>query len=369
MGRRNTIRVCSFFSGLGFLDLGFEAEGFKIDLVNEIHDPFLAAYQHSRKHLQIFNGTAYSNDSIELLLKRKNAKVDSLLREVSQENFSLFIGGPPCPDFSVGGKNRGKEGRNGRLSQTYIDLICLYKPTAFLFENVKGLWRTKRHREFYESLKRKLIRHGYQLTDRLTNALEFGVPQDRDRIFLIGVKKDFINADGHASLEHFKWELHMKYPGARDMPRKVLLQSEKLPDPIPRELTVECWFEKNKVKHHPNYSHGFAPRAGLAKFKSIKEGDDSKKSFKRLHRLRYSPTAAYGNNEVHVHPTEPRRINAAEALAIQSLPPSFRLPDDMTLTNMFKGIGNGVPYLLSRGLARTLREEVFKVSSAKLNNF
>jgi len=93
---------------------------------------------------------------------------------------------------------------------------------------------------------------------------------------------------------------------------------------------------------------------GITKFAVVDEGDDSKKSFKRLHRWRYSPTACYGNNEVHLHPYKVRRISVAEALAIQSLPANFVLPENMTLTNMFKTIGNGVPYLASKGLAQTI---------------
>jgi DNA (cytosine-5)-methyltransferase 1 len=96
------------------------------------------------------------------------------------------------------------------------------------------------------------------------------------------------------------------------------------------------------------------PRAGLSKFESIDEGDVSKKSYKRLHRYRYSPTAAYGNNEVHIHPTEPRRLNIAEVLAIQSLPQFFSLPEGMTLTQKFKTVGNGVPYLLSKGVSKSI---------------
>jgi len=64
-----------------------------------------------------------------------------------------FIGGPPCPDFSVGGKNRGQDGERGKLSATYVDLICEQKPDFFLFENAKGLWRTELRREFSEELK------------------------------------------------------------------------------------------------------------------------------------------------------------------------------------------------------------------------
>ena len=88
----------------------------------------------------------------------------------------------------------------------------------------------------------------------------------------------------------------------------------------------------------------------------IEEGDDSKKSYKRLHRWRYSPTVAYGNNEVHLHPYKVRRISAAEALSLQTLPKEFELPNNMTLTNKFKTIGNGVPFLLSSGIAKTIRD-------------
>ena len=89
---------------------------------------------------------------------------------------------------------------------------------------------------------------------------------------------------------------------------------------------------------------------------SIEEGDVSKKSYKRLHRWRYSPTVAYGNNEVHLHPYRVRRISAAEALSLQTLPKEFELPPHMTLTNKFKTIGNGVPYLLSYGIAATIKD-------------
>ncbi len=125
---------------------------------------------------------------------------------------------------------------------------------------------------------------------------------------------------------------------------------------VKEDLTVEYWFNKNKVENHPNSKQYFTPRAGLAKFLVIEEGDDSKKSYKRLHRWRYSPTAAYGNNEVHLHPYKARRISVAEALAIQSLPHNFEIPQDISLTDAFKTVGNGVPYLASLGIAESIRD-------------
>ena len=86
--------------------------------------------------------------------------------------------------------------------------------------------------------------------------------------------------------------------------------------------------------------------------------DVEKKCYKRLHRWRYSPTAAYGNNEVHIHPFLPRRISAAEALAIQTLPANFVLPPNITLTDAFKTIGNGVPFVAARGVAETIYDYI-----------
>src|SRR5690606_13715069 len=138
------------------------------------------------------------------------------------------------------------------------------------------------------------------------------------------------------------------------------------PKDIPLELTVEHWFRKNKVSDHPNSDMFFKPQAGLIKFKYIEEGDDKKKSYKRLHRWRYSPTAAYGNNEVHLHPYKARRISVSEALAIQSLPKNFIIPEHISLSNMFKTIGNGVPFLAAKGLAETISVFIEKVKSNEL---
>ena len=98
----------------------------------------------------------------------------------------------------------------------------------------------------------------------------------------------------------------------------------------------------------------FEPRS-TTRFNTIQEGDVSKKSFKRLHRWRYSPTAAYGNNEVHLHPYKARRISVSEALAIQSLPKEFVLPKTLSKSEMFKTIGNGVPYLMSKAIAHSIK--------------
>jgi DNA (cytosine-5)-methyltransferase 1 len=364
------IGIFSFFAGAGFLDLGFEMTGhFKTLFVNEFHKPFMDVYKGSRKRLCI-EEREYGDHVDDITTYLQTAAIKQIREQVEESRHTYplvgFIGGPPCPDFSIGGKNRGTAGENGKLSGTYIELICKTSPDFFLFENVKGLYRTVKHRLFFEEVKLKLINAGYYLTEKVINALEFGAPQDRERIILIGFKrsvlKDFgFKVNGSPIIKNFNWEAFtdyksedvFKYNWPKQDPFEI--DSDKpLTLNVPEELTVEHWFKQNQVNNHPNAIHHFTPRAGLSRFLKIEEGDDLKKSYKRLHRWRYSPTAAYGNNEVHLHPYKARRISAAEALAIQSLPREFVLPEQITLSDMFKTIGNGVPFLAAKGLAKTI---------------
>lgn len=376
MNSQSKVGIFSFFSGAGFLDLGFEnTKSFEVVFVNEFHKPFMDAYKHSRKVMKK-HSPAYGyheNDICEFLEGEKGDEMSSYI-STAKANFHLtgFIGGPPCPDFSVAGKNKGATGENGMLSQSYIDLIVKESPDFFLFENVKGLYRTKKHREFFEKIKRKLKRHGYLLTERLINSIEYGVAQDRDRIILIGVKSSVFVPSLATSTKTkimggFNWVPNQESKAdifSINWPKQDVFEEDSIrhcPKDIPKELTVEYWFKLNDTHNHPNAAHHFIPRAALPRFQTIPEGDDLKKSFKRLHRWRYSPTAAYGNNEVHLHPYKARRLSAAEALAIQSLPKEFELPTTISLTDMFKTIGNGVPYLTAKSLAESISELLIEI--------
>lgn len=357
--------IFSFFAGAGFLDLGFEAQGYKIGYVNEVYSPFLHAYRHAREQLNMPQPAYGLNEgsAVQLTSEQEKQRLSELIQDARKTSDVIgFIGGPPCPDFSVGGKNRGREGDNGKLSSTYIELICQQKPDFYLFENVKGLWRTKKHRAFYEELKSK-TQEEYIVTEQLTNAIEYGAPQDRARIILIGFRKSLMEDIGiKEQIQNiFPWKKYASYPTetAFNYPwpaTNPFHEDSVIPcsHDVAQELTVEYWFQKNEVISHPNADQYFQPRAGLSRFMSVAEGDDSKKSFKRLHRWRYSPTACYGNNEVHLHPYKARRISVAESMAIQSLPKDFSFPASMTLTDSFKAIGNGVPYVMAAALAKTI---------------
>ena len=91
------------------------------------------------------------------------------------------------------------------------------------------------------------------------------------------------------------------------------------------------------------------------KLSKISEGETNRPSFKRLHRYKFSPTACYGNNEVHLHPYENRRLSVRETLRIQGVPDSYILPKDLSLTKKFKMIGNGVPVPLAKAVANAVK--------------
>ena len=360
--------IFSFFTGAGFLDLGFEDAGFESYLANEIDPDFAKVFRFSReqmhKPLPVYG--LFEGNVCDFVRKKQSARslAEMVAKAKEEKELVGFIGGPPCPDFSVANANaKGEAGDRGMLTRVYVSLICKQKPDFFVLENVKGLLSTAKHRAFFNRMVKTLRRNGYATSFRLINALEYGAAQDRQRVILVGVKKTLcgIPPKAKSELANFPWDDFVVYPMNQvtqtHWPTTDAFAENggrPMPDGIIEPLTVQHWFDRNDVEHHPNARDFFIPRAGLAKMQIFAEGDDSKKCYKRLHRWRYSPTACYGNNEVHLHPYKARRLSVAETLAIQSLPKEFALPPDIPLSSKFKTIGNGVPYVAAYGVARTL---------------
>lgn len=380
------ITVYSFFSCSGFLDLGFElvkGRPYQLRMANEPNEKFCQCYKYAREHLakpiDVPDDFIFKNSVEDFLLENGKpqegkekiyARFTDLLNKDRKANKLIgFIGGPPCPDFSVAGRNLGKDGKVGPLSSKYIELICQECPDFFLFENVRGLYSSAKHREYFDYICGKL-RHLYAIDVKVLNALWYGVPQSRERLIMIGVRKDLVSNMTDASFErmlHWSkfqsfdkeklknvvWPKREPFTGKRDV---------DWPDGYDyiKPLTVlHCWTESN-VEKHPNHQNQTKPRPGNTKFMTIPEGNAKGKSYQRLHRFRYAPTAAYGNNEVPLHPWEPRRISIAEALATQSLPPDFSFPTDMGISALFKAVGNGVPYKMASGLAQMIYKFLLK---------
>lgn len=356
------IPILSYFSGGGFLDLGFEQEGFNTIWSNEISIEISKMYNSGMsstldKEVKISSNESISDINISLLKKDVVKKINSKIWGV--------IGGPPCPDFSVGGKNKGKDGERGKLSKTYVDHICTLKPSFFVFENVKGLIRTKKHREFFLELIEQLQKCGYAVDEKLLNALDFGIPQDRERIILVGIRKGLYREIFHKTYSNernwFPWPAE-KYPKAKKTFEWDKIENPKILEKIPDELKVGKYIlDQKELGALPNANEYFTPKS--SKFNEIEEGDTSRKSFKKLHRNKFSPTAAYGNNEVHLHPEQKRRLSVREALRIQTVPDSYVINGGISLSIKFKVIGNGVPVKLANQIAKSMKDLLSRVKT------
>ena len=132
------VALFSFFSGCGILDFAFEQAGFNIVFVNEFSEKFMTCYKFARNALKkqapIYG---YKVESAERYSVRRGKRQLKRMIENEKRKGRMvgFIGGPPCPDFSVGGKNAGADGKNGRLTRVYFNIITRCSPDFFIFEN------------------------------------------------------------------------------------------------------------------------------------------------------------------------------------------------------------------------------------------
>lgn len=367
------IPILSFFTGGGFFDIGFKRAGFSIYWTNENHPAFITGYEHGmtswlssgKKRPKIVNIS--NTESICNLTARK-----VLTEAFAGPRPKLFgvIGAPPCPDFSSGGRHAGGKGTNGVLTSVFTDMICDIRPTFFVLENVSGLYRIRKHRLFLNKKISQIRNSGYVIDHTILNALELGVPQDRERLFIIGVKKNYAQHALERKLTYkdegwFPWPKINDYKEAKSFSWPTINkfgERPRKPREIPLELTVyPALIGISDPEKLPNGEDYFYPYS--SRFDTVKEGDVSHKSFKRLHRYRFSPTAWYGNQEVHLHPWKARRLSVRETLRIQSVPDEYILPEDMSLSAKFKMICNGVPCVMSYHLAKELKKFLNRVSS------
>ncbi len=206
---KKRISIFAFFSGIGILDFAFERSGYNVVFVNEFEFDFMQAYKAARQRIGVSAPLyGHHNDNAKRYAKRRGKQylIKLMEKERRKGNLVGFIGGPPCPDFSFAGKNAGATGKNGKLTKTYFDIICRCKPDFFLFENVKGLVRTKKHRMFYDEMRRKVIANDYMIDSAVVNALAYGVPQFRERCFMVGIHKSILAQQ--VETLRFAWDRH-----------------------------------------------------------------------------------------------------------------------------------------------------------------
>ena len=165
------MKIISLFSGAGGLDLGFEQAGFEIAMANEYDKTIWETYEKNHK-APLIKGDI------------RNIKECDFPDEIDG-----IIGGPPCQSWSEAGSQRGIDDRRGQLFYDYIRILKVKQPKFFLAENVSGML-SDRHSDAVENIVATFEECGYDITINLVNAADYGVPQDRKRVFYIGFRKD-----------------------------------------------------------------------------------------------------------------------------------------------------------------------------------
>lgn len=166
------MKVISLFSGCGGLDLGFEKAGFEIPVANEYDPKICPTFRANFPKVNLIEGD-----------------VRNIPSDAFPKNVTGIIGGPPCQSWSEAGSLKGIEDARGQLFYEYIRILRDTQPLFFVAENVSGML-AKRHSTAVSGFMRLFDDAGYDVNLKMLNANDFDVPEDRDRVFYIGFRKD-----------------------------------------------------------------------------------------------------------------------------------------------------------------------------------
>jgi DNA (cytosine-5)-methyltransferase 1 len=291
--------VLDLFAGCGGLSLGFEAAGFKT-----------IGYEMNPDAAATYNANLSGNCFVE-----------KITLDFEYPDAQIIIGGPPCQPFSVGGNQNGiNDSRNG--FPFFIDAIKKIKPKIFMFENVRGLLYSNKW--YLEIIIAELESLGYKTNCRLLNAVNYGVPQNRERLFLVGHNADF----GFPEPESKK---HTVQNAISDLMRTVPEESKFLTH---AQDTYIANYEKASKCINPRDLYPDKPARTLTcRNLSAATGD--------MQRVRLSDGRR-------------RRLLIREAARLQSFPDSFEFKG--AETSQFNQIGNAVPPLLAYKMALAIKE-------------
>ena len=183
----NKLKIISLFTGAGGLDLGFEKAGFEISVAVEQDSSCCNTLRKNRPNLNIIEGDITKISTKSLL---KSAKLKPLQP-------SLVIGGVPCQPFSLAGNRMGMDDERGKLVLYFARVVRESLPKGFVIENVKGMinWQKGRaieaiKKEFEDPISFKGKKYQYKIEYKVLNAADFGVPQRRERLFMVGNRID-----------------------------------------------------------------------------------------------------------------------------------------------------------------------------------
>ncbi len=324
--------VISIFSGAGGLDLGFEQSGFSVPAAYDVRRSSIDSYNANRRGSPAGHVADVRNLSVEKIV------ADCGSRETSPVG---LIGGPPCQSFSGANTADRDDDPRHSLPEQYARLVHELNARSplhfFAFENVVGLIGPK-HVHVYERLKLDLARD-FNLTEVVLDAYDFGLPQRRRRIIVVGFNRKIYG------------NLHWIVP---EQVSKRLTVKDAIGD-LPEPVHFERGLSESSIPYHPNH-WCMKPKSPKFSDGRMSVGSKNRRCFKVLSWHEPSPTVAYGNREVHVHPGQHRRLSVLEAMRLQGFPESFVLKG--TLSSQITQVSEAVPPPLARVIAESIKNQL-----------
>lgn len=329
-------KIVSFFTGCGGMDLGFEAVGFEHVAAFEFNELFCKTLRYNRPDWNVYGPPIHSGD-----VSRFDEVAEALQSHVQQEFDGVFVGGPPCQPFSIAANQRfAKWGdnfkrvgfsheRNGNLLFDYVRLIIEFRPKVFLIENVPGLRDIDGGEQLSEAV--QIIEDaGYSVQDPLVlDAADFGVPQHRQRLFIVGARNNTAFRKPAANLHRVGC---------------ASVLSELPQDGISNHETR--LHSAGSIRRYRELSYGARDQLGRVD---------------RLDPTRPSKTVIAGGlnggGRSHLHPEIPRTLSVRECARLQTFPDDYVFVGPTA--RQFTQVGNAVPPVLAARMAEAILKSFY----------
>lgn len=367
--KEKELTTLSFFSGALGLDIGLEREGFNVVLACEFDKACRNTITLNKPNIGLIGDIR--NYSVEDILKFSGLK--------NKNQVDVIVGGPPCQAFSTAGKRLGFADSRGNVFLKYLEIIEEISPKYFVIENVRGLMSSilqidekdeiieqiplsilnEKGSSLYYVIKR-LENAGYNINFDLYNSANFGTPQIRERVVIIGTKDSVkVNRLTPTHSEN----------GEYDLPKwKTIKEAFKILQNIEKHESI--FYSEKRANLYKNLKSGQNWRdlpidlQMEALGKAFFLGGGKTGFMRRLNWERPSPTVvtnpAMPATDL-CHPSEIRPISVEEYKVIQEFPLDWKLAGNTT--DKYKQIGNAVPVGLGRAIGREIKNHLYNLST------
>ncbi|EGV43416.1 DNA cytosine methyltransferase [Bizionia argentinensis JUB59] len=374
------MQVVDLFSGCGGLALGFKWAGFNTLLASDVDENCEKTYTHNFPNVPFIR-----NDLRDI----STAEIKSIISRTPD----VVIGGPPCQGFSLANKNRNKVKSDPRneLFYEFVRVVTDLQPKAFVMENVRGLLSMQKG-EVIKLMKEEFENAGigYQVDYKVLLASDYGVPQNRHRVIMIGIRKDLEKQPLFPNKTYENpvtvWEAISDLPQIKASEGDEKMMYETDPENNFQEFIRQ---ENQKVYNHIAMRHtqrlinrfqvikaGESLAHVSQEYGAVKRGNPKEKSKvvfsqnnQRLRANKPAPTIAASFQSNFIHPFLHRNFTAREGARLQSFPDNFIFQGMRTKMSWEKGlsqyqqIGNAVPPLLGYAIAKALQETLMGTES------